>query len=77
MSPASCSAAAHNNLQGTLSSSWSSLTNVYMLYLYRNKLNGTLPPSWSNLGALETIGLYTNSLTGTLPSRSKPMLVCT
>jgi len=57
-----------NNLQGTLPTSLSTLTELRVLELSFNQLNGSLPASLGDLQKLEVLALNGNDLQGSIPS---------
>ena len=58
----------HNNLVGTLPSSWGDASSIQRVFLEGNRLTGPLPESWGGMRGLRTLTLYENGLTGTLPA---------
>jgi Leucine-rich repeat (LRR) protein len=57
----------NNNLQGSLPTSLSTLTNLLVLSISSNKLTGTIPASVGNLTQLVFISFSYNQLSGSIP----------
>ncbi|CUG76321.1 GP46-like surface antigen, putative [Bodo saltans] len=62
-----------NALNGTLPSSWSTMSRLKRLHLNDNSLSGTLPPEWSAFTLMKSLHLSSNDLSGTLPSAWQSM----
>lgn len=58
---------ANNNLNGTLPSSFSGLSNLENLNLNNNELNGTIPASIGFLTSLQQLWINQNNLSGNIP----------
>ena len=58
----------NNNLNGTLPSSLSNLTELRQLSFYNNSLSGEIPGTIGDLHKLEYLLLYKNKLTGSIPA---------
>ena len=52
----------HNNLVGTLPSSWGDASSIQRVFLEGNRLTGPLPESWGGMRGLRTLTLSENGL---------------
>ncbi|KAG6556903.1 hypothetical protein Mapa_001318 [Marchantia paleacea] len=59
---------ASNQLEGSIPSEISTLTELHFLALFENKLTGAIPTSFSNLTSLMYLTLEDNNLTGPIPN---------
>jgi Leucine-rich repeat (LRR) protein len=62
-------------LGSTIPPSWGNLSQLKILWMYKNGLGGSIPQEFSNLQSLLGFRLQDNQLTGPLPSIQAPGLV--
>jgi hypothetical protein len=56
-----------NNMDGSLPSLWSRLTNLQLLDVANNQLSGTLPSTYVSMQQIVVMDISDNNLNGTIP----------